>query len=79
MKNTYYQHAILLWHVVNNVGLMLNAPEIRREIVGALAEQWVVRKKLKAGLQSIMISLGLLYAKGLNCVIRNPGKIGIGL
>lgn len=78
MQDAHNQYALPFWHVKYDMGLMLVAPQVRRELVGAAANLGVVGKGLKTGIQSITITARLVDAEALNGVIGNFGKVGLG-
>ncbi len=78
MQQTHDQHAPVFRHVKDDVGLMLEAPEVWRELLGTSAEPGIFGEGLKAGFQSVTVTAGLFDTELIDGVIRDLVNVGGG-
>jgi hypothetical protein len=60
VKYAHDEHAIVFRNVEHNMRFVLEAPEIRRELLGISAEPGVLSKSLEALFQSVAVAASLL-------------------
>ena len=77
-RNAYDQNAGFILDVEDDMRAVLEAPQSRRQPIGAPAGSRVLRQVPEARLEFVAVAAGLLDAEGLDGVAGDVGKVGLG-
>ena len=76
MQDANDQHAGFALKVEDDMGAVLETPQIGRKVFGAAAQSRVCRKISEAGFEAVAIAPRLLDTQGFDRVVGDLGEVG---